>query len=51
MVPGQEAKSDNLVYSLEKLFLFYHETVCCVFSIESLHRGDSVEYTQHTSLR
>ena len=23
-------------------------TVCCVFSLESPHRGDSNEYTQHT---
>ena len=23
-------------------------TVCCVFSLESPHRGDSKEYTQHT---
>ena len=29
-------------------FLFYHGIVCCVFSLESPHRGDSNEYTQHT---
>ena len=29
-------------------FLFYHEIVCCVYSLESPHRGDSNEYTQHT---
>ena len=25
--------------------------VCCVFSLESPHRGDSNEYTQHTSIK
>ena len=29
-------------------FLFYHGIVCCVYSLESPHRGDSYEYTQHT---
>ena len=29
-------------------FLFYHAIVCCVYSLESPHRGDSNEYTQHT---
>ena len=43
----------NSSYSLRKqifreIFLFYHEFVCCVYSLESLHRGDSNEYTQHT---
>ena len=28
--------------------LFYHGIVCCVYSLESPHRGDSNEYTQHT---
>ena len=27
---------------------FYHKIVCCVYSLESPHRGDSNEYTQHT---
>ena len=31
-----------------EIFLFYHEIVCCVYSLESPHRGDSNEYTQHT---
>ena len=31
-----------------KIFLFYHEIVCCVYLLESPHRGDSNEYTQHT---
>ena len=29
-------------------FLFYHGIVCCVYLLESPHRGDSKEYTQHT---
>ena len=29
-------------------FLIYAENVCCVYSLESPHRGDSNEYTQHT---
>ena len=29
-------------------FLFYHDIVCCEYSLESPHRGDSDEYTQHT---
>ena len=31
-----------------EIFLFYQENVCCVCSLESPHRGDSNEYTQHT---
>ena len=34
---------------LGKIFLFYHENVCCVYSLESPHRGDSNEYTQSSS--
>ena len=28
--------------------MFFNMKVCCVFSLESPHRGDSNEYTQHT---
>ena len=28
--------------------IFYKMKVCCVFSLESPHRGDSNEYTQYT---
>ena len=28
-------------------FSFYRRIVCCVYSLESPHRGDSNEYTQH----
>ena len=27
------------------MFLFYREIVCCVYALESSHRGDSNEYT------
>ena len=30
------------------IFLFFHEIVYCVYSLESPHRGDSNEYIQHT---
>ena len=33
---------------LSKFLLFYREIVCCVYLLESPHRGDSNEYTQHT---
>ena len=28
--------------------VFFNMKVCCVFSLESPHRGDSNEYTQYT---
>ena len=28
--------------------IFFYMKVCCVFSLESPHRGDSYEYTQYT---
>ena len=28
--------------------IFFNKKVCCVFSLESPHRGDSNEYTQNT---
>ena len=28
--------------------IFFNMEVCCVFSLESPHRGDSNEYTQYT---
>ena len=30
------------------LFIFSNMKVCCVFSLESPHQGDSNEYTKHT---
>ena len=32
----------------KEIFFFYREIVCCVYSLESPHRCDSNEYTQHT---
>ena len=29
-------------------FIFFNMKVSCVFTLESLHRGDSNEYTQYT---
>ena len=34
----------------KKIFLFYHEIVCCMYSLEFPHRGDSNEYTQQPLL-
>ena len=31
----------------KEIFLFYHEIVCCMYLLESTHRCDSNEYTQH----
>ena len=33
---------------LRGIFLFYQEIVCCVYSLESHHQGDSNEYTIQT---
>ena len=33
---------------MDILSVFFNMKVCCVFSLESPHRGDSNEYTQHT---
>ena len=30
------------------IFTIFFNMVCCVFSVESPHGGDSNEYTQHT---
>ena len=32
----------------QEILSFYPEILCCVYSLESPHRGDSNEYTQHT---
>ena len=36
------------MYNRDEFSIFYNRKVCCVFSLESPHRGDSVEYTQYT---
>ena len=40
------ARSDVIIGVLFSIFV--DMKVCCVFSLESPHRGDSNEYTQHT---
>ena len=32
---------------INDIYLFLHENVCCVYSLEAPHRGASNEYTQH----
>ena len=45
-------KKKKKIYQIFRTFLFffliYHEMVCCVYSLELPHRGDSNEFTQHT---
>ena len=41
------AKENKYFGILREIFLFYHENVCWVYSLESPHRGDSNEDTQH----
>ena len=44
------AKKTNIKgYFRDFVFFFDNENVCCLYSLESHHRGDSNEYTQHTS--
>ena len=33
---------------MDIFLIFFNMKVCCVFSLESPHRGDSNENTQHT---
>ena len=39
---------ENKYNVFREIFLFYREIVCCVYSLESPHQGNSNEYTQHT---
>ena len=39
---------ENKYNVFRDFFLFYHGIVCCVYSLELPHRGNSNEYTQHT---
>ena len=34
---------------MDIFLIFFNMKVCCVFSLESPHRGDSNENTQHTN--
>ena len=33
---------------MDIFLIFFHMKVCCVFSLESPHRGDSNKYTQYS---
>ena len=33
---------------MDTFLIFFNIKVCCVFSLESPHRGDCNEYTQYT---
>ena len=39
------AQENKYLKIFRDIFIFYHETVCCVFSLELPHYGDSNEYT------
>ena len=43
-----EINKTNLLEYLKDIFVFYHDSICCVYLLESPHRGDSNEYTQYT---
>ena len=36
------------MHNRDIFLILFNMKVCCVFSLESPHRGDSNEYTQHT---
>ena len=44
----QNSSNSSRKQIFRDFFLFYHGIVCCVYTLESPHRGDSNEYTQHT---
>ena len=45
MSVNHRARSGSII---EIVFIFFNIKVCCVFLLESPHRGDSNEYTQYT---
>ena len=50
MSVNHSARSGGIYKDINRdiISLFYNKKVYCVFSLESPHRGDSNEYTQHT---
>ena len=46
MSVNHSARSGGLIGIL--FLIFFSMKVCCVFSLELPHRGNSAEYTQHT---
>ena len=45
---NHSARSGGIIGIIFKIF--FNMKVCCVFSLESPHRGDSNDYTQHTNI-
>ena len=43
-----QLKKTNIQGYFRDIFLFYYENLCCVYSLESPHWGDSDEYIKHT---
>ena len=41
-----QVAQENMYFG--KIFLFYHQIVCCMYSLELPHWGSSNEYTQLT---
>ena len=41
---AQEKFEGKLIFGFSYFVLFYHENVCCVYSLEPHHLGDSNEY-------
>ena len=50
VIRANECQSQRQVRRNHRDFvsIFFNMEICCVFSLESHHRGDSNEYTQHT---
>ena len=46
MSVNHSAKSGGIIWIF--FSIFFNMKVCCVFSLEPPHRGDSNEYTKHT---
>ena len=44
----RNSSDSSTIQIFREIFVFYHKIVCCVYSLESPRRGDSIEYTQHT---
>ena len=44
----QNSSNSSRKQIFRDFFLFYHGIICCVYSLELPHRGDSNEYSQHT---
>ena len=45
---GFNYSKTSMIRILWELFLFYHDNACCMYSLESPHRGYANDYTEHT---